>query len=443
VLGDARRDQANAATKLYDATAALEPRRAEATRLAHDAQLQRRALGQAREALTQADATARIARDQLAARAGDLPPVFQPGESLTPESIDDARKRVATASAQANQAALALKAVRDQLGSARNAHGQLLQRKAVEVDGPQQRLLRVIDAAGHHAAGALLALGADPLGPRPDEPLDAIARWARDLLVRMADATSACAARVAAATAAASEARNTIGAERQRVGATNAEEFNELVVATATDIRRAEGEHNLAEAHAPLAADLDQRIARAGPFLDALDELSKLLADGKFVASVVKRKQRVLLAVASELLGEMSGRRFGFAEDFQIVDRLSGQPRDTKTLSGGETFLASLALALALVELAGRGGGRLEALFLDEGFGSLDANVLGDALDVLSRQAEGGRLVAVISHLRAVAENIEHVLLVTKDATGSDVRWVQGAERDALVESEASSGLVS
>ena len=60
-----------------------------------------------------------------------------------------------------------------------------------------------------------------------------------------------------------------------------------------------------------------------------------------------------------------------------------------------------------MVELAGRGGGRLEALFLDEGFGALDANSLSEALDALGRQAETGRLVAVISHLRSVAEAMD------------------------------------
>ena len=59
--------------------------------------------------------------------------------------------------------------------------------------------------------------------------------------------------------------------------------------------------------------------------------------------------------------------RYGFSENFEIVDRLTGLPRGVTPLSGGETFLASLALALGLVELAQRGGGRLDALFLDEG----------------------------------------------------------------------------
>lgn len=129
------------------------------------------------------------------------------------------------------------------------------------------------------------------------------------------------------------------------------------------------------------------------------------------MAYVVTRKQQTLLAVATELLGSMTGNRYGFSKEFEIVDRLTGLPRGVKTLSGGETFLASLALALGMVELAGRGGGRLEAL--DEGFGALDANSLSEALNALGRQAETCRLVAVISHLRSVAEAMDRVLAVT------------------------------
>ncbi len=158
---------------------------------------------------------------------------------------------------------------------------------------------------------------------------------------------------------------------------------------------------------------------------------------------VVERKQRSLLAVASKLLGDMTNERYAFAEDFQIIDRVAGEPRSTKTLSGGETFLASLALALGLVELAGREGGKLDSLFLDEGFGSLDANALTEALDALHDQAAKGRMVAVISHLRAVAENIEDVLYVTRPLTGSRAEWLDEAARAELVEEEASAALLS
>jgi exonuclease SbcC len=157
---------------------------------------------------------------------------------------------------------------------------------------------------------------------------------------------------------------------------------------------------------------------------------------------VVAHQQRGLLATASELLKQTSGGRFGFAESFEVVDLRTGQVRGVKTLSGGETFLASLALALGLVELAGRQGGRLDALFLDEGFGSLDANCLAEALDALGRQARSGRLVAVISHLHAVAESIDQVLHVTRDSRGSHARWIHGEERDALVLEDLRSGLL-
>jgi exonuclease SbcC len=113
------------------------------------------------------------------------------------------------------------------------------------------------------------------------------------------------------------------------------------------------------------------------------------------------------------------------------------------TLSGGETFLASLALALGLVELAGREGGRLDALFLDEGFGSLDANALADALEALDLQAAKGRMVAVISHLLAVAESIERVLRVELTPAGSRARWLSEGERAALLEQEATAGLLT
>ncbi len=139
----------------------------------------------------------------------------------------------------------------------------------------------------------------------------------------------------------------------------------------------------------------------------------------------------------------MTAARFGFTQDFTVVDRLSGQARTTRTLSGGETFLASLALALALVELAGRGGGRLEALFLDEGFGSLDANALAEALDALGRQASGGRLVAVVSHLRAIAEGFEDVLHVTQTPTGSQARRLRGPELAGLLDEDARAGLLT
>ena len=74
------------------------------------------------------------------------------------------------------------------------------------------------------------------------------------------------------------------------------------------------------------------------------------------------------------------------------------------TLLGGERFQAALGLALALVEIAPRGGGRLDAAFIDEDFGSLDSNALDVALEALANVSGDGKIVALTSHLRRVAE---------------------------------------
>jgi DNA repair protein SbcC/Rad50 len=226
-------------------------------------------------------------------------------------------------------------------------------------------------------------------------------------------------------------------------GAVDEQELQQVIIEVSADHSRAADDIRTATEQIPRVAELARKIKQGEGLLQALDELTRLLADGKFIAYVVIRKQQTLLAIATELFGSMTGNRYGFSETFQIVDRLTGLPRGVKTLSGGETFMASLALALGLVELAGRGGGRLDALFLDEGFGSLDANSLSEALDALGRQAETGRMVAVISHLRSVAEAMDRVLAVTGGPSGSQVRWLGGDERDALITEDIEASLLT
>jgi exonuclease SbcC len=196
-------------------------------------------------------------------------------------------------------------------------------------------------------------------------------------------------------------------------------------------------------AEKPVAAALDTGIAEAAVAVAVLRAVAKALTSTQFVDFVIARRSTALLLVASRLLGQLTGDGYGFTEDFQIIDRRTRAERDVKTLSGGETFLASLALALGLVELAGRSGGRIDSLFLDEGFGSLDTTILAEALDVLRSHVSTGRLVTVISHLHAVAADLDRVLLVTKNPTGSDIRWLQAAEREELLLDDVSAGLLS
>ena len=107
-------------------------------------------------------------------------------------------------------------------------------------------------------------------------------------------------------------------------------------------------------------------------------------------------------------------------------DSWTGQDRETSTLSGGETFLASLALALALADVvqAESGGTRIEALFVDEGFGTLDEDTLDEVMDVLDGLREGGRLVGLVSHVAELRARIPAQVRVTKTRAGSDLEVV-------------------
>jgi exonuclease SbcC len=107
-------------------------------------------------------------------------------------------------------------------------------------------------------------------------------------------------------------------------------------------------------------------------------------------------------------------------------DAWTGVDRDTSTLSGGETFLASLALALGLADVvtAEAGGTRIEALFVDEGFGSLDDQTLEEVMTVLDGLREGGRMVGVVSHVAELRQRVPAQVHVRKGRAGShlDVR---------------------
>ena len=104
-----------------------------------------------------------------------------------------------------------------------------------------------------------------------------------------------------------------------------------------------------------------------------------------------------------------------------VLDAYTGRPRPPHSLSGGETFLASLALALGLAEVVtGRAGGiELDTLFIDEGFGSLDAETLDTAMRTLDELRQGGRTVGVISHVEAMKDQIPAQLLVAVAEDGS------------------------
>ncbi|MDQ3645465.1 MAG: SMC family ATPase [Actinomycetota bacterium] len=144
-----------------------------------------------------------------------------------------------------------------------------------------------------------------------------------------------------------------------------------------------------------------------------------------------------LVRGASEILRELSGAQYSLSIDddgsFLVTDHHNAdEVRSAKTLSGGETFLASLSLALALadhlIDLAAEGAARLEAIFLDEGFGTLDPETLDTVAATIENLAARGRMVGIITHVRELADRVPLQFRVKKAGRSSTIERVYAGD---------------
>ena len=288
-----------------------------------------------------------------------------------------------------------------------------------------------LDAAqAVQARAAELGLAEVASNAREDQPLT----WANTLdsmataLRRLADATASESVLLTEARAAIADIE--LGTPAQTV--------DEL----ADQVRTAEREADIAAATTERDAEA---IERQRTRRNALEEETKRVesdaARYRTLATDLKADRivdflqgealRFLAHVGSEHLFHLSDGRFQLRhtnDEFTVVDMSWGEEeRSTRTLSGGETFLASLALAVALSdhfrELAVTDRARLDSLFLDEGFGSLDRETLTVAAAALERLGGDGRLVGVITHVREMAEQFPRIE-VSKSAAGSRLERV-------------------
>jgi exonuclease SbcC len=109
--------------------------------------------------------------------------------------------------------------------------------------------------------------------------------------------------------------------------------------------------------------------------------------------------------------------------DIEVLDAYTGKARSAGSLSGGESFMASLSLALGLSDVVQRsaGGIRLDAMFIDEGFGTLDVDGLELAIRTLSEMAGTNRIIGIISHVAELSERIDKRIQVEKTTAGSRI----------------------
>ena len=230
-----------------------------------------------------------------------------------------------------------------------------------------------------------------------DDPLPALA--ASETALADAHEAAQAAARRAAAMSAGVESLAGLSARASAAHAQIADlEAHRRLVAGVADAVAGRNERKMDLETYVLAAELEQIVAAANLRLDAMSQ------------------GRYRLAHTDALAARNAASGLGL----EIVDAYTGQARPAQSLSGGETFLASLALALGLAQVVtDRAGGiRLDTLFIDEGFGSLDPETLDLAMRTLDELREGGRTVGVISHVEAMKEQIPAQLLVEAAAHG-------------------------
>ncbi|MFE9438972.1 AAA family ATPase [Streptomyces sp. NPDC006602] len=196
-----------------------------------------------------------------------------------------------------------------------------------------------------------------------------------------------------------------------------------------------------------LSARATAGVRRLAPLREEYDRVARMSGLAAGTSSDNERKMRLesyvlaarleqVAAAATVRLQRMSSGRYTLVHSddrsgrgrsglgLHVVDAWTGRERDTATLSGGETFFASLALALGLADVVTdeAGGVRLDTLFIDEGFGSLDDQTLDEVLDVLDSLRERDRSVGIVSHVADLRRRIHAQLEVVKGRSGSVLR---------------------
>ncbi len=181
------------------------------------------------------------------------------------------------------------------------------------------------------------------------------------------------------------------------------------------------------------SAAITKRIETARDDANVARELAKLLRSDRFEQWVVNEALVALVEGASETLEQLSSNQYALGVDdgneFEVIDhRNADERRSAKTLSGGETFQASLALSLALADqvgsLAAGGAAKLDAIFLDEGFGTLDPDCLDTVAATLETLGSDARMVGIVTHVRDLADRVPVRFEVTKGPRTSSVTRV-------------------
>lgn len=212
----------------------------------------------------------------------------------------------------------------------------------------------------------------------------------------------------------------------------------EEIAKTLTDLRlrqaKQEDVHQLIQEKARLLKDLDRDYRLSYDLASTANGKAAETANVSFERYVLGIYLDEILQVANQLLDQLTDQQFQLIRleesdnrqghkglDISVLDRYSQSVRPATALSGGEKFKASLSLAIAMSQVIQErsAGDRMEALFIDEGFGTLDQTSINQALDALKVIQEGGRMIGLISHVSALKQVIPQQIQVEKTKEGS------------------------
>ncbi|SDK84262.1 AAA family ATPase [Arthrobacter sp. ok362] len=412
------------------AEAALARERAEdASRAATDLAASRARLAELEAAIAaadraQADAASGIAQTQFAIAEIDR----------QAEALEDALDKLRAGHATLEQRTAALTKTAAVLEHAAAAQSALEQAAARTAEARRQ-LEQALPAAGFGTETA----ARDALLPTPvATSLETAIRAGQDEAARIQELFAGEELALAAAERAAGDLVSDAALEELRTGSVAADrKAREAVLAAGLAENSLRTLGRIAGDYAELAAAGREPRDRAA-LLAAVADAAKGGGDNTYRMSLnsyvlAARLEQVAVAASERLIGMSDGRYTLQHTDakaargaksglgLEVVDEWTGQRRDTATLSGGESFMASLALALGLADVVQHesGGVDIETLFVDEGFGSLDEQALEQVMDALEGLRDGGRVVGLVSHVAEMKQRIGTQLQVVKGRSGS------------------------
>lgn len=353
---------------------------------------------------------------QLAAFSQSTDP---PG-SVVPEALAEKLEQVDAAEQRYRSLAAATTEVENRLS------------RAVEAEEGLRSALRAVQAELSALRDSLADLDPPPLGHRSlGDDYELLRRWAKDR-------ASALTEERADAAAEGKQVAKERGALLEKLTAVTAEcgivaEPSALIATVSEALAEARSAVAAADRRRRQHAEVEAEISVLNADRILNDALGKHLRSGGFGSWLLSEALDNIVAKATVWLLELSNNQYSLVagdKHFAIIDHNNAdETRDVRTLSGGETFLASLALALALAdsiaELAPVDSPRLESMFLDEGFGTLDPGTLDVVAGAIEELASTGRMIGIVTHVNDLAERMPARFEITKGPATSTVELVE------------------